>query len=345
MTPPRRKKSDQEPAVDTPIYLGNYSNGEMFHWQTERERRIREYVLKEAGERARRHGIDRRSFLSSAMGMALTLGALELGQGCSSSKSKRGMDPGGNFDATEPDDADACEAVLSPGDTFIFDVQTHHIDRVTSGNASFLNGISYAHCGKGLLGCLGFDEFLELVFLESDTTVAILTTVPFKPQDIPLSNTDIIRSMDAVNGAAKGTQRLLNHCAVLPNYDTENQLVMMEDVAKSRGVVGWKSYTSWRPSSTGPGYWLDDDVGRAFIEKARSLGPKIFSTHKGLPLTSSDPAYLDPQDIPRAAKLYPDCSFIVYHSAYHFGGSTEGPFERVGATARVGTNSPITSKM
>ena len=46
-------------------------------------------------------------------------------------------------------------------------------------------------------------------------------------------------------------------------------------------ISAWKTYTQYGPN--GEGYFLHDDVGIRFIEKARALGVKNIRIHKGLP--------------------------------------------------------------
>src|SRR5262245_64087310 len=78
------KKSRPEPELEPPLWLGNHSNGEYFHEQTPRERLIRKLILERADEGARKHGIDRRQFLASSMGMATSLAVINWVAGCSS---------------------------------------------------------------------------------------------------------------------------------------------------------------------------------------------------------------------------------------------------------------------
>ena len=49
-------------------------------------------------------------------------------------------------------------------------------------------------------------------------------------------------------------------------------------------ISAWKTYTQFGPN--GKGYFLHDDVGIRFIEKARTLGVKNICIHKGLPFGS-----------------------------------------------------------
>jgi predicted TIM-barrel fold metal-dependent hydrolase len=132
---------------------------------------------------------------------------------------------------------------------------------------------------------------------------------------------------------------------VLPNNGLQGQLDGMQLAAESVGVAGWKCYTPWGPENnlllTPGGYRLDDpNIGIPFIEKGRTLGVKTFCCHKGLPLPTFNPLMAMPDDIGVVAAAYPDCNFIVYHSAYQAGGAgLEGPYVEGN---RIGINSLIT---
>ena len=49
-----RKKTEPEIPYETPIWMGNRSNGEYFHKQTPYEKKLRNFVLQKADENARR---------------------------------------------------------------------------------------------------------------------------------------------------------------------------------------------------------------------------------------------------------------------------------------------------
>jgi predicted TIM-barrel fold metal-dependent hydrolase len=78
----RKSKADPEIPYESPVWLGNMSNGEFFRPQTERDRKVRELVLQRADDFARRKGMDRREFMASSMGMATTLSVLNFAAGC-----------------------------------------------------------------------------------------------------------------------------------------------------------------------------------------------------------------------------------------------------------------------
>ena len=77
-----RKKTDPELPYEPPILLGDKSNGEFYHQQTKRERKLRDLILRTCDDRARKLGMDRREFIASAMGMATSLSILNLASGC-----------------------------------------------------------------------------------------------------------------------------------------------------------------------------------------------------------------------------------------------------------------------
>ena len=92
----RSSKADPEVPYETPVWLGNMSNGEFFRPQREKDRKIRELILQRADDFARRKGMDRREFMASSMGMATTLSVLNFAAGCGG---KDGMMKSGDVEA------------------------------------------------------------------------------------------------------------------------------------------------------------------------------------------------------------------------------------------------------
>lgn len=82
----RRKRSEPEHEYETPVWLGDKSNGEFFHFQTARERKMREEILRRCDDYSRKLGMDRREFISSSMGMLTTLSVFNLAAGCGDNK-------------------------------------------------------------------------------------------------------------------------------------------------------------------------------------------------------------------------------------------------------------------
>ncbi|HEX4474368.1 MAG TPA: amidohydrolase family protein [Polyangiaceae bacterium] len=412
-------KSRSEPPLEPPFWLGNHSNGEYFHEQTPRERLIRKLILERADEGARKHGIDRRQFLASSMGVATSLSVINFVAACGSSTnsssngfggqggqglaggsggmrvgyggiggtsggaggsnggtsgggggggglqsgggqmSNGGLDAGsgrrptdagvgGTFNAGDAMDPD-CTAgnMLDPTQEFVFDVQSHHIDRV--GNASYQDFFEFgypqqASCGQGLPGCFSRDEYVSLMFVQSNTALAMLSAVPAVDAELPITNDEMAAARDYVNQLAH-SQRVVIQGQVLPNNGLQQQLDGMQRLVEQNQIICWKVHTEWGPNNVWgnapDGYWLDDaSVGIPFIEKARQLGVKVFCCHKGLPAPLFNAQHCSPRDLGPVAKMYPDTSWVAYHSAYQFGGgTTEGAYQ---TGSMVGIDSLIT---
>ena len=364
----RRKKTDPELPYQPPVWLGDWSNGELYHRQTEVEKKAHDLILQRGDELARFHGMERREFMASGLGMALTMSVLNLVQGCSS-KEDGGFDPtagkggtdaagsggaaggagtpsmGGTGGDAMMMDPVMCERMLDYSDMFIFDIQTHRVARSNATYRSFLSILPQGQCGKALEECYSSDEYSKLFFLESDTTVTVLSGVPATDGNNPLTNDEIAETRDFVNTLAQETQRVVTHAMVLPNYNHAQQLEGMSKIAAERAPVGaWKCYTPWGPGDGVTGFWLDDPAtGLPFIQKGIEVGIKTFACHKGLPLPGFDNNFGDPKDLGVVAKMFPDCKFIAYHSAYQFGGQDETQPYTEGS--KLGVNSLVTACM
>ena len=115
---------------------------------------------------------------------------------------------------------------------------------------------------------------------------------------------------------------------------------------------GWKCYTLWGPptkaSPTG-GWFLDDDeVGFPFLERVRALGPRVVATHKGIggPIPDVSVAAASPRDIGPAAAVFPDVTFVVYHSGYERNpDGEEGPFDPAHPERDTGVDRLVRSVM
>lgn len=366
-----RKRSDPELPLEPPLWMGDLSNGEYFHSQTPYERKLRRLVLETADENARRLGVDRREFLASAMGMATTLLCIGFASGCSDDSSTGGKvqkSTGARPNGTPPlcvppeamfDENAACEALS--GDEFVFDVQTHWFNKedTTRFPQSVLDlfGLLFASTTE--------ETYVRELFLDSDTTMAVLTAWPgatcsddpanTDPCGLPLSNESMVRSRDKINQLACNTERLIQHVQVLPNDLTgiDKQLEIMTSFYCEKLAHGWKLYPGFAANSIDPrgssGYFLTEERPRRVIEHGLSLGLSRFCVHKGLPIgTFFEKEHNHPKDIGVVAKDYPEATFIVYHSAICAGYDTtnaappEGPYDETEADPK-GVNALIRS--
>jgi len=123
---------------------------------------------------------------------------------------------------------------------------------------------------------------------------------------------------------------------VVPNAGPEvAPLQLMKDAVDRYPIAAWKCYTQWGPD--GRGFELDSpDVGIPFIERARQLGVRNICIHKGLLFSGFPEEFGRCADVGRAAALYPDMNFIIYHSGYE-AGTTEGVYDPANATRGVDT--------
>ena len=122
------------------------------------------------------------------------------------------------------------------------------------------------------------------------------------------------------------------HGRVNPNQPGD--LEAMDELKERWKVSAWKTYTQW--GLDGKGFFLSDDVGTRFIEKARALGVKVICVHKGLPFGKQSYEHSQCSDIGVVAKRFPDVSFLVYHSGF-VTGVPERAFTGRGASDGIDT--------
>lgn len=324
----RQKKTDPELPILLPFQPGIVSNGEFVPPEpSEAHLRIAALAMESAEAIARRKRIDRRRFLLGAGGLAVTLGAVNL-VACGDGKSE----PGGTFTVTpDGDELAACD--ILEGEEFIFDVQTHHINATTPAGQAFEGFLRATHPGcadEHLYECASRYGYLKDIFLDSDTTVAVLSDTP-SPDDNadPLSFDEMQRTREIMDMLSSGgAGRLFLHTIVVPNVGVfQDQLDLMQARAETMDVAAWKVYTPYS-GTTGRGWFLDDEeFGIPMIEQALSLGVKRICAHKGLPLFGFDPEYASPRDFGVVAAAYPDMQFVAYHSGWDpMNAGAEGPY-------------------
>lgn len=286
--------------IRLPIKLDTTSNGEFVPIPLSATDKLANRLAHAAASaNARRLGVGRRRFLVSACGAASTLLAFNAAHA--------GNNVGGAGGFFEVDqvaalDADAAAEQLG-GREFVFDVQGHFVGA---------NGANHP------LG--GPEQFIQDVFLDSDTDMMVLSFVPSRRERELLT----IQEADATRQVIEqldGTQRLLLHGRVNPNQDGD--LDGMDELA-GFGVSAWKTYTQWGPDRRG--YFLTDDLGLAFIEKARALGIKNICIHKGLPFGRRSYEHSLCSDVGPAAAMFPDVNFLIYHSGF-ISSEAEGPYD------------------
>ena len=278
-----------------PIKLDSTSNGEFMPVPlSSANRAANRLAHEEATRNAKRLGLSRRQFLISSCGAASTLLAFNKAHGV-----------GAGFYDLAPEarfEEQLARVQTGPAKSeFIFDVQGHFIDS-PKGNPK------------------NHEVFIKDVFMDSDTDLMVLSFVPSAREAEPVT----IQAADEVRRIVErleGTHRLLLHGRVNPNQPGD--LEGMDELAQKWRVSAWKTYTQYGPG--GKGYFLSDDVGTRFIERARKLGVKVICVHKGLPFGQRSYEHSQCSDIGVVAKRFPDVRFLIYHSGF-VTSVKEGPY-------------------
>ncbi len=297
-----------------PIKLDATSNGEFPPRPlTQAEVRIRKLALEQATAHAKKTSVTRRDFMVSLCGAASTLATLNMAHAAA------GKPLFFSLPDEAPMDPKAAGAALDKRE-FIFDVQGHYLrpgghlaKKAACAGASEILDREY-------ISCLGADSFIKDVFLDSDTDMMVLSFVPSSRESEPLT----IEEADATRriiDEMEGTHRLLIHGRVNPNQPGD--LEDMERLA-GFGVSAWKTYTQWGPERRG--FYMDDDIGIAFVEKARDLNVNNICIHKGIPFGKDSYEHSTCRDIGAIARRFADVNFLIYHSGW-VPGVAEGPYD------------------
>jgi uncharacterized protein len=322
-----------------PIPTQVVSNGEFNPPpQTREQREVEARVSALADRLGPRHGMTRRRFLASSAGMATAFLAMN-------------EVFGPLFDVTRaeaqvPGAADARAEKLAG--QFIIDVQTHFV-RDDFKQDGLLGLAKYAKehwnpalAGENDLARFKFENYVKEIFVDSDTKVALLSGAPFDDPTWDLLNNDQIAAARAAINRIAGSRRLLGHSVFTPKKS--GWLAEVDRCIASVKPDSWKGYTVGDPlfPSKLQSYWrLDDEkVMYPFYEKIVKAGSPIVCIHKGLlpaDYETSWPSvwqYNTVWDVGKAAKDWPQISFVIYHSALRLflesPAATMAEFEKTG---------------
>src|SRR5258708_4965724 len=122
-------------------------------------------------------------------------------------------------ECAEPDPA-AGRAALA-GNEFVFDIQGHFLEyRVSPATRQardFWTGFPQRGCGEqDQRLCFSIAHFMEEVFLKSDTSMVILSTLPIAPEGSPMS-TELMDETRRLSEALCHAKRVLLHGHPFPN--------------------------------------------------------------------------------------------------------------------------------
>ncbi|MFZ1802817.1 MAG: amidohydrolase family protein [Nitrospira sp.] len=315
------------------------SNEEFFPiGQTVEQARI-EHVAGELMERAAsRQGVTRREFVRTTGGMAAALLAMNSVFGRFFTI--------GDIELFET----AAFAEQQGNPYFIFDVQTHYVSShydLSDAEANRKGAVSKQALlslrkymremglnpklagDRGTLDDLSWKNFVKEVFLDSETTIGLISTPPGPyPQEAVVPPREMAHIRDEINRLA-GSQRMLAHGLATPQLGAVD-LEFMAMQAETLKVDAWKCYTGSCPKGFDRGWRMDDEhIAYPMLEQARKLNVKRICVHKGLPL-GPVPDYNHPRDLIKAAKDFPDLNFMVYHAGFRSVASIEQIFVKTG---------------
>lgn len=318
-----RERRQVLPAFDYmgqfPIPTRNVGNGEYMPFpQTAQQREVEARIAAAADEIAPRLGMDRRKFLKSSMGLAASFTAMNSVFGDIFSVAH----------AQTIDEAAGVEWAAQFANQFIFDGHLHFVSDEFA-NEGFKNLRNYAHYigASELEGVTAefehfqFENFVKEVFLDSDTTVGILTSATSdNPANVFLTNEQVRAGVDRLNRIC-GSRRLLAHAMFEPGKP--GWINNVERAIEELNPASWKGYTVGDPFGVSAfAYRLDDeDLMYPFYARTLEAGITNICVHKGLMPPNYEEAlpgiweHATVADVGKAAQDWPDLNFIIYHAA------------------------------
>ncbi|BAT57650.1 amidohydrolase [Variibacter gotjawalensis] len=310
--------------------------------QSEQQKEVEARLLAMADDFGAKQGLSRRRFFQTAAGMAAGFVALN-------------ETFGPIFDASKAEAATpamAQERADSLKDQFIMDMHTHFLrddtrleNFVRSREAVGQAGWNPALVGKPqTLEDLKFNNFFKEIYLDSDTKVALISSSPSEiPRDWFLTNEMMIEAREKVNREA-GAKRLFAHAIFTPGFDGWLEHLEGSLERKPDSIKGYTVGDNTNKDRAEHPWRMDDEkLTYKAYELCVKYGIKNVCVHKGLfPKATAERwphllKYAMVDDIPKAAKDWPQLNFIVYHGGYRHaaGGSADDGWKEFQDTGRV----------
>jgi hypothetical protein len=333
----RKRDRDRLKGVDSPMPTQAVSNEEFIpRPQNDRQKQVETLIGEMGAERAKKLGMDRRSFMSTSMGLATCFLA-----------SNRVYGKIWNVDDIESYELAAVQEKYPKSEYFIIDVQAHFTNGIALPNfrnAEFVKNMGFDL--KNDAEAYSFKNFTKEMFFDSDTNMVVISGVPGRERNDKDANGKPLEGRARGGGilpswlmAEKkrelnqlaGSQRALSQGNLAPNHYWNTQTNSIDKVAlleqmdrelNQYKIDSWKWYCHTDPGRSGSGFQLDDDNAAFFYEESRKRGMKLFSVHKGYSSQSRTLGHFaNPKDVEKAALNNPDFNFIIYHSALKHGSS------------------------
>jgi uncharacterized protein len=327
----KKLKPAETSAYPSPIPTQIISSDEYFpEPQNKQQREVEARVKAMGAELARRHGMSRRAFFSTAAGMATAFLAMNEVYGA--------LFDVAPAEARTPEMAN--ERALALKDQFIFDCHTHFLRDDTRINTFIESRRAVGAMGwnpelkarEQTIEDLKYNNYFKEVFLDSDTKVALISSSPSDiPRDWFLTNEMMAEARAKVNQAA-GSRRLLSHAIFTPGQpgwleNLDHALELKPDSVKGY-TIGDNTH---KDTSRYPWRMDDEKVTYRAYEKFVGAGIKNVCVHKGLFPPSIEKQfpklrpYVDVSDVGKAAKDWPQLNFIIYHGGYRHIGAGASP--------------------
>jgi len=331
----RKGKRDVLKGVDSPMPTQLVSNEEFIPRPQNRQQKQVEHLIGEmAEEKSKKLGMDRRTFMGSALGLATCFLAQNKVYGKI-----------WDVDEVESMELAAYDEKWPKNEYCIIDVQSHF----TNGFAlnfrtdPMMKGMGFNL--KNDADAYSFNNFVKEMYFDSETMMCVISGVPPNtPERYKDENGNLLQGRARGGGilpswlmgqSAKklnemaGSQRALCQGNLAPNHywdkvknvvDKQATIDQMERELHEYNISSWKWYCHSDPGRTGNGFQLDDENSQWFYEESRKRGMKLISVHKGYSYQSRTLGHLaNPKDVEKAALNNPDFNFVVYHSAIEHG--------------------------
>src|ERR1700730_15800382 len=161
---------DRNKGVDSPVPTQVVSNEEFIpRPQNDKQKQVELLIGHMAEEKSKKLGMDRRVFMASSMGLATAFLA-----------SNKVYGNYWNVEEVETLEPAAHEEKWPKGEYFIFDVQSHFTNGWAIGfrNMEFIRGMGFNL--KGGASAYAFPNFVKEIFLDSETSLIVISGVPGK---------------------------------------------------------------------------------------------------------------------------------------------------------------------
>ncbi len=260
--------------------------------------------------------LSRRRFLSRACAVAGALASNRLWEPLFSVDAVEAAGPGAASDTSRP--------VRRP---FVFDTQLHFVQNsfdwrnlLALRRLALASG-QYRNADVPSLQNLKFQNFIKEVFLESETTLGLLSGAPADNPSHWLLDNEALAGARAMLNSIAGTKRLFSQAVFTPGQP--GWLDAIEAAIEIHHPDSWKGYTLGDPLRMSRHPWRMDDERQVYTAYAKFVesGIRTVCVQKGLLPESDYPP--DPgiwrfgtvEDVGQAARDWPQLTFVIGNAA------------------------------